>query len=1840
MRFFQLFALILSLYVNSYANEDSVKGEGEDAAALLTDLNAEPTSIVGGVVNVISGDFIDMAVDLTIPGPEPFKVMRSYSSSDASGGLMEHGWQTNHQGKIDFDYKENGKKTQEAEATFTGPFGESWKLEGERKRKEETMRLSIPKKQFSKGLTNTSKGVISAQSHPRNISLLHDFKDKKWSELTFGSGEKMEFKRSPEGKKHFRLSKITKPNGMHFKYNYQNEKIRHLELTNRTNRTIANVWVDYDKLPRDSKRQSWVHFQAPDGRAVNYLFSRAIVSEKYKILTDVARSDGPPVHYDVETNHYKRGLKVEKMARVKRKCLPDGRYLEIDYYSKGKNEVAGQTFKISDYKSKRCNRVKKILEPAGNDATPIVTHSFIYNLPEGPGQIKGAAEYNAYGLKTDYYFTYENRLIDVLKYDSIGLPFTSEKLYWGPPNTRSQINLQSRAFGSASSPSKLFVRKYDYDHAGNLLTDSLYGNITGGCAVPLCIDGNGTPIENGIEAKRKHYTYTNDGLNLVQTMREGELTVEYRYHPGTSLLAAELHWDSQGIYKRAFYEYDFNGQVILQINDDGALFECDSLVGVTERFIERTVRSGSYPEGMPLEIINTCIDLSSGQELLICRKVQEFDLQGRMRKQSVYGSDGAFAYSKAWDYDSFGNLVKVTDPMGHEIIRNYDLNGNCIREEGPLFGYYKEFVYDYMNRLIAVHERHPDGITISQSFQYDLLGNKICSVDGFGNATHHRYDPFGRMVDEEGPGIETLDGTIANHRVHLEYDLLSRITSKRDAYGNCTQKKFTLLGKPYEITYADGTQERFLYNLQGELIETQTATGATTRNILDGRGRLLRVEQYNSDGTLYSVSESRWGRTRLESSIDALGYVTSFEYDPFGRLKRTITETEVKELEYDALGRVIKTTLSDPSGSKGTVQLQTLDVLGRVITERVEDLDGTLFTEARHSYDSLNRKIETVIGESRTTFEYDTRGMLIASTDPEGNKTTYSADYHYFNAFGQRVLKTTMIDPKGSLLVTTYDIRGKKSLVEQFDAMGTPLHSEEFIYDLNGNKLQMKVTPYHNGQQLPKRIYRFTYDGMNRLIDTYQAYGTPDQKCFSTNYNAFGQKESLTKPDGVVITFEHDDFNRMVALRASDGSIDDRYTYDLMNNPLEVLNGVTSAKTLRTFDSCGRVVTETLQTGITTKFDYEYDGAIRTFTLPDRSSVEYAYKAGFLTEAIRKDSMGNALYAHKIDSYDLMGRVIKETLPQGLGAIEKTFSLNGDLTSSLSPYFSEGDAQYDSEGNLLARTLSDGEGSDAQQFSYDLMGQLKTESGQFEHRYEHDSHGNRLSIDGTSYTINILNQIMSDGNNSCTYDLNGNLLTYGAFTCRYDALDRLIHVDKAGESADYLYDELNRCIERKSGLDSLRYFFITQAEVGGCTPSNSITQFQMVGPGKGGAPCQAITIELNGIAHAALSDQSGHIRTLVNLETHSTTTYRYSAFGETKRYGTAASPWTYAGKREDSLTSWIQFGRRYYIPTLGRFLTQDPAGLSASPNLYCYLNNSPLVRYDTYGLFEASINPFTFMREFATEFCYFTSTIVAAPFHAINTVRPYLGEGIYQLSRHLIPLPYIKDIPQAAGCFLRDLSFKDYTPSFKEDHAQWIEGNGIVVPGRIHLSCNGIMNSRQEAENMLGTLEDAYRGEMGYQFYAPSHGFMQDLGECVLQIIGVRTHQVRAYEEGVKGYIDSVGSDGIVTMDNHSRGGITLSRVLPNLSSDQLSHLWINTYGSGNIIEGRGTKYTMNHMSTHDFIPFIGDVFTYTSSLFKTPSYVEFLPAKSMGLEHGFQETYGYSLKQSADLFYKEYLGK
>jgi RHS repeat-associated protein len=104
------------------------------------------------------------------------------------------------------------------------------------------------------------------------------------------------------------------------------------------------------------------------------------------------------------------------------------------------------------------------------------------------------------------------------------------------------------------------------------------------------------------------------------------------------------------------------------------------------------------------------------------------------------------------------------------------------------------------------------------------------------------------------------------------------------------------------------------------------------------------------------------------------------------------------------------------------------------------------------------------------------------------------------------------------------------------------------------------------------------------------------------------------------------------------------------------------------------------------------------------------------------------------------------------------------------------------------------------------------------------------------------------------------------------------------------------------------------------------------------------------------ADGLGSISSLTSSAGALANTYTYDSFGNvTNSTGTLRNPFSYTGREFDSETGLYYYRARYYDPSVGRFLSEDPVGFSGEDvNLYRYVWDAPLNLRDPFGLSPSS----------------------------------------------------------------------------------------------------------------------------------------------------------------------------------------------------------------------------------------------------------------------------------------------
>jgi RHS repeat-associated protein len=606
----------------------------------------------------------------------------------------------------------------------------------------------------------------------------------------------------------------------------------------------------------------------------------------------------------------------------------------------------------------------------------------------------------------------------------------------------------------------------------------------------------------------------------------------------------------------------------------------------------------------------------------------------------------------------------------------------------------------------------------------------------------------------------------------------------------------------------------------------------------DSQDRITQINDLNGNPIKYSYTTAG----DLDTFTDAVGNVTSFNYDTFGnhyltKINDPSGHTPITN-QYDANNRLISSTDANGHTITYTHQIdarteQITDQLGK-ITVYQYDNDGNVLTQTdplgnttTFTYDSNDNQLTVTNALSQTTTDtYDAFNNKLSETDPLGNKTTYT--YNSLN----KVL--TMTDPRGAVTAYTYDVKGNTltstdalgntsttsyyasglvqktvdaagnttsfvydnngNLTQQTDALGnlsTPIpgHITTYTYDANNNRLSQTVQQSMGGV-LTNVITLYTYDKNNRLTVTNSAANLFGGVISTTNYNSIGKVMSSTDPLGHTTSYSYDPMGQLTQTSYADG---------------------TSEST--TYDAEGHRATSTDRAGRITSFSYDDDGRLTKTTYTDQTSTSTSY-----------DQLGRVT-----STTDALGHTTTNVYDPGCGC-------SGRLTKVIDALGNATQFLYDADGNKVSVTDAN---NHTTLYSYDLNNRQTVirYSDNTQQSTQYDVLGRRSAIIDqaglkTIYDYDQLGRLMTvtDARNqktSYSYDELGHQMTQTTFVnmqprttqYQYDGLGRrtqrtlplgqsemyaydaagnlFTHTNFNGGGTTFYYDSLNRLIKKQ-----------------------------------------------------------------------------------------------------------------------------------------------------------------------------------------------------------------------------------------------------------------------------------------------------------------------------------------------------------------------------------------------------------------------------------------------------------
>lgn len=521
-------------------------------------------------------------------------------------------------------------------------------------------------------------------------------------------------------------------------------------------------------------------------------------------------------------------------------------------------------------------------------------------------------------------------------------------------------------------------------------------------------------------------------------------------------------------------------------------------------------------------------------------------------------------------------------------------------------------------------------------------------------------------------------------------------------------------------------------------------------------------------------------------------------------------------------------------------------------------------------------------------------GDLTAITDPLGRTTRLFTD-----AAGRvRGVTSPLGEP------TRYDYDPINHLLQVTDPLGGVT---TLTYNKNGALTSVMDARQRVSNHKPTA---YSYNPMNQVAQRTDQLGRSD---IFDQYDPFGNLTRATDRNNTIRQFEYDGFRRRhTATLGSEGTIS--YSYDLANRLRQIQDtGAVGSPTItRDLDDFDRLMSETTPDGTIT---YAYDGYRRkTMTVAGQPSICYDYDDANRLIGLRVGSCA-APQAVAI-TYDAAGRRQSVIWQNGVTRLNR----------------------YDAASQL---TGIEYEGADAS-----ILGNLV---------YAYNANGHRTGVGGTwartslptalgSAFYDDANRLGRWGEIPVTYDLNGRLWNDGTVSYVWNARNQLTAVSNTGLAATFAYDARGR--RRTRTVNGTASTFVWDgwetAQVATGSSKALMLDGLYVDDHLGLYQESTLTPILRDAigSTSATSDSNG----AVNAE------YTYEPFGSASvTNGADTTEFQFAGRENDEVG--VHYLRaRYYHPTFGRFINEDPIGFrGGDSNLYRYARNNPINRTDPNG---------------------------------------------------------------------------------------------------------------------------------------------------------------------------------------------------------------------------------------------------------------------------------------------------
>jgi RHS repeat-associated protein len=887
-----------------------------------------------------------------------------------------------------------------------------------------------------------------------------------------------------------------------------------------------------------------------------------------------------------------------------------------------------------------------------------------------------------------------------------------------------------------------------------------------------------------------------------------------------------------------------------------------------------------------------------------------------MVRKATTWSAGAFTYQTVTRmvYDSYGRATTVYDANGNPTTTSYTMNSLGLPTGST--------VTNALNQTSSTTVDTQRGLTLT-------------ATDPNGVVTTEQYDALGRATAVWLHSRPTTGLADQTYTYQISNTAPVAVTTKAlNEQG----------GYQTSITLYDGLERPR---------QTQTITPQS--------GRLITDTLYDSRGLVKARYGGWWDPNNLPSATAVVAP---------GDLKASVPQQDF--YTYDGLGRVV----ADQSMNAGQLVSTTITVYNGDRTTTIPPTGG--ITQAT---------VTDPLGRTSELDQYTTAPTLNTPSDPNTGiysltGGTINATHYGYDGHGQQ---STIAASDGSTWISTFNLLGKAVTSSDPDAGTTSIG-----YDSAGNVAQ---TTDARGKTLS-----YTYDALNRKTGEYDgpvsAQSTTDQLA-SWVYDNANNVSGMTDPIGQLTTAtaywaggayvdQQKGFNALgeslgETVTVPSGPLAGSYAFGHSYTPV---NGLPLTDT---YPQAGGLPKETVSHGYTGGINLPNtlttgtNGLLQAVTYdanqrPTLVTIGAGSNEASLTDTYddHTNHLTDQTVTRKVASpgtvddeaytYDLAGNLTSQTSTRlGESSLSETQCYVYDTLDHLSTAWTATDSCAATPTATNHSTVGDGLGTTAAYWTtwgLDPLGNRTTQT-------QHSTTGGADTTTTYTYNGNTTGQahtLTSTATTGATtdqtgyaYDPAGNMTArttpdQGAQTLTWSDADQLnaISGSENGASA-YAYDADGNLVLQQDPGSTVLYLPGEQLTYTTATAGITGTRYYPLADG-----ATAVRTGSGNAYSFEITDQHGTPTLYLDYTAQQPTWRQYTPYGDDRSATASASVDNrgFLDQPQDNTTGLTHIGARYYDPTTGRFISDDPVLETTSPqqlNGYSYAASNPTTFSDPTG---------------------------------------------------------------------------------------------------------------------------------------------------------------------------------------------------------------------------------------------------------------------------------------------------